>query len=175
MAFRLHQIDFKNFKFFKDAFSFMIEGKNVLIYGENGSGKSSIAMGLYTVMESRRKSKADVYKYFTSAPDNDQDLRNKYSDALADSLIKITFRDFTNPTPNPPIDDKVYTISNIVVDTQDKTDTFFAYTTSAYDHFSYRTLGEYIIQCSNHYVGGNVFDHTYRYGSIVPVLPESHS
>lgn len=143
MAFRLHQIDFKNFKFFKDAFSFMIDGKNVLIYGENGSGKSSIAMGLYTVMESRRKPIAEVYKYFTVAPDNDQDLRNKYSDALAESSIKITFRDFTIPTSNPPIDDKAYTISNSVVDTQDRADTFLAYTTSAYDHFSYRTLSEY--------------------------------
>lgn len=143
MAFRLHQLDFKNFKFFKDAFPFKIEGKNVLLYGENGSGKSSIAMGLYTVMESRRKTIAEVHKYFTAAPDNDQDLRNKYSNVADDSSIKITFKDFSKPAPNPPIADKEYTISNTTIDTQDRTDSFLAYTTSAYDHFSYRTIGEY--------------------------------
>lgn len=143
MAYKLATLYFKNFKFFKDEFTFKVEGKNVLLYGENGSGKSSIAMGLYTLMESRRKPDAEVKKYFTEAPGNDQNLRNKYSEAIDESLIKITFKDYSTPVPVPPPSDKNYTISDSVVETQDRTDYFFAYTTSAYDHFSYRTLGEY--------------------------------
>ena len=55
MDWKIEKIVFSNFKFFKDTFSIELAGKNLLLYGENGSGKSSIAMGLYTFIESRKK------------------------------------------------------------------------------------------------------------------------
>lgn len=42
MNWRIDKIEVKNFKFFKDAFSLKVNRKNLLLYGENGSGKSSI-------------------------------------------------------------------------------------------------------------------------------------
>jgi recombinational DNA repair ATPase RecF len=42
MSWRINQIEVKNFKFFKNTFTLNIDRKNILLYGENGSGKSSI-------------------------------------------------------------------------------------------------------------------------------------
>lgn len=66
---RLHELHINNFKFFpkQDPKSplLKIEGKNLLIYGENGSGKSTIYWALYTLLESAfKKRNNDVDKYF---------------------------------------------------------------------------------------------------------------
>lgn len=50
MDWTLHEIELKNFKFFYDSFTFPLDGKHIVLYGENGSGKSSIVWGLYTLM-----------------------------------------------------------------------------------------------------------------------------
>ena len=63
MDWKLQKIELENFKFFKNPFEFPLDGKNILLYGENGSGKSSIIWGLYTLMESHKKAVADVQKY----------------------------------------------------------------------------------------------------------------
>lgn len=42
MAWKIDKIAIRNFKFFKDEFTLDLKGKNLLIYGENGSGKSSL-------------------------------------------------------------------------------------------------------------------------------------
>lgn len=42
MAWKIYNLHVENFKVFKDAFDLPVEGKNILLYGENGSGKSSI-------------------------------------------------------------------------------------------------------------------------------------
>ena len=39
---RIKTIRIQNFKAFKEAISLDIDGKNALIYGNNGSGKSSL-------------------------------------------------------------------------------------------------------------------------------------
>ena len=56
---RLHELHINNFKFFpkQDPNSplLKIDGKNLLIYGENGSGKSTIYWALYTLLESAFK------------------------------------------------------------------------------------------------------------------------
>jgi energy-coupling factor transporter ATP-binding protein EcfA2 len=66
---RLKELHINNFKFFpkQDRKSplLKIDGKNLLIYGENGSGKSTIYWALYTLLESSFKERdADVEKYF---------------------------------------------------------------------------------------------------------------
>lgn len=62
MDWTLHEIELKNFKFFYDSFTFPLDGKHIVLYGENGSGKSSIVWGLYTLMESHRKPIPEVQK-----------------------------------------------------------------------------------------------------------------
>ena len=52
MAWRINKISIENFKCFLDKFdSIEPNGKHVLIYGENGSGKSTIASLLFRFYE----------------------------------------------------------------------------------------------------------------------------
>lgn len=139
MDWSLQKIELENFKFFKDSFVFPIDGKHILLYGENGSGKSSIVWGLYTLMESRKKQVAEVQKYFN--PANDQHLRNRYSRPGDYSSVKTTFM--------PLIDGAVakeYEIFSSIITTQSSTDDFMKYTTAAFDMFNYRMLSEWIYQ-----------------------------
>lgn len=70
---RLHELHIQNFKFFPkhDPKSPLLEigGKNLLIYGENGSGKSTIYWAVYTLLESSFKGgddgKQKIKDYFT--------------------------------------------------------------------------------------------------------------
>lgn len=65
MAQRITEIQLNNFKFFGDnSAPINVDGKNLLIYGENGSGKSSIFWGLYTLLECANKEEDDIKKYF---------------------------------------------------------------------------------------------------------------
>lgn len=59
----IHRLTIKNFKAFPAEQHFDFEGKHVLIYGENGSGKSSIYWALYTLLQSSIKAKK-TDKYF---------------------------------------------------------------------------------------------------------------
>lgn len=66
---KLHELHINNFKFFskQDLQSplLKIDGKNLLIYGENGSGKSTIYWAIYTLLESAFKSERnEISKYF---------------------------------------------------------------------------------------------------------------
>ncbi len=45
---RIKSIKINNFKFFTEQPYIEINGKNILLYGENGSGKSSVYWALYT-------------------------------------------------------------------------------------------------------------------------------
>lgn len=142
MSWKLQQIELKNFKFFKESFTFKTECKHVLLYGENGSGKSSIAQGFYTLMESRHKPAAEVQKYFTLG--SDQHLRNRYSsDPAEPSYIRATYTDVQSSPAVPPIPDKQYEISAVSLDTQANPDDFIAYTVQSSDIFSYRVLSEF--------------------------------
>lgn len=48
MSWRINSIRIKNFKFFKDEFPLKVDGKHLLLYGENGRGKGSIYWSFYT-------------------------------------------------------------------------------------------------------------------------------
>lgn len=139
MDWKLQKIELENFKFFKEPFVFPLDGKNILLYGENGSGKSSIVWGLYTLMESHKKTVADVQKYFD--PDNDQHLRNRYSARNDHSCIKTTFIPVANGIPP-----KDYEISDTKISTQTVGDDFIRLTTAAFDVFNYRMLSDWIYQ-----------------------------
>lgn len=70
----IDKIKLYNFKAFYDEETIEIGGKHLLLYGENGSGKSSIYWALYTLMQSSTKTEEEIYKYF--APNLDENLVN---------------------------------------------------------------------------------------------------
>jgi hypothetical protein len=74
---KISQISIQNFKFFRQPEIFDLGSKHLLIYGENGSGKSSLYWAIYTLLEcSNKPGDEDVSKYFT--PGNNSSLANLF-------------------------------------------------------------------------------------------------
>lgn len=96
MSWRINQIEVKNFKFFKNTFTLNIDRKNILLYGENGSGKSSIYWSIFTHFQAYAKEQAEAQKYFTA--NHSQNLRNRFVDEREGSYIKISFHDGNSET-----------------------------------------------------------------------------
>jgi len=83
---KINKLTLENFKFFNGIEEFKFEGKNILMYGENGSGKSSIYWALYTFFQSSLKNDDSIKKYFDTT--DKENLTNRVlaklgSDALA--------------------------------------------------------------------------------------------
>lgn len=83
-----------NFKFFGLEKPLEIkDGNHLLIYGENGSGKSTIYWALYTLLESASKSHApDIQKYFRRGQDEKNSLVNIYattSTGIFDTHVEV--------------------------------------------------------------------------------------
>lgn len=87
---KIKSITLKNFKFFKGVNTIAIDRKHVLIYGENGSGKSSIYWGLYTFFQSVFKNSSDVQNYFN--PRHDYNLVNRFARG-EESYIEVALED----------------------------------------------------------------------------------
>mgnify|MGYP001607375707 CR=1 FL=1 len=66
MKSRLHKVEIRNFKAFRE-FTLNLEGRHLLVYGDNGAGKSSLYWALYTFLQSARKPKNSIAKYFDPA------------------------------------------------------------------------------------------------------------
>lgn len=93
MKARLHHIAITNFKAFRE-FSLNLEGRHLLVYGANGAGKSSLYWALYTFLQSARKPRNGVAKYFD--PANPQSLLNIHEQKEATPKpgeITLTLRD----------------------------------------------------------------------------------
>ena len=88
---KITKIEITNFKFFKEKFSLEIGRNNLLLYGENGSGKSSIYWSFFTHFQAYSKNKEQGQKYFS--PSNGENLRNRYSENTDKSGISVTFGD----------------------------------------------------------------------------------
>lgn len=89
---RIRKVVLQNFKFFYGKVPIDFERKHVLLFGENGSGKSSIYWALYTFLQSVFKSDdAEIRKYFESG--HDENLINRFADNSAASSIIIEFED----------------------------------------------------------------------------------
>jgi len=88
---RIQQIEIQNFKAFRN-FSLKLEGRHLLLYGENGSGKSSLYWALYTFLQSGRKPTTAVSRYFD--PANTENLLNIHEDETEKpGDIALTIRD----------------------------------------------------------------------------------
>lgn len=96
MSWRINQIEVKNFKFFKNTFTLNIDRKNILLYEENGSGKSSIYWSVFTHFQAYAKEQTEAQKYFTA--NHSQNLRNRFVDESEGSYIKISFHDGNSET-----------------------------------------------------------------------------
>lgn len=90
---KIKSLHINNFKFFRDSLPIELNGKHLLLYGENGSGKSSVYYGLYTLLEAATKPEASVQKYFDTT--DSQSLVNIFAEIpqgaeQPDSFIQIT-------------------------------------------------------------------------------------
>ncbi len=99
---KIKQIKLKHFKFFYGEVTIDLERQNALIFGENGSGKSSLYWALYTFLQSVFKDTPQkVQKYFQH--NHDENLRNRFAPDADDSYIKIIFEDEHQSTTDKQI------------------------------------------------------------------------
>lgn len=130
--YRIKEITLENFKFFYGKRKLDFERKHILLYGENGSGKSSIYWALYTFFQSVFKTDVrQVQKYFLPITKSEESLKNRYADDNEDSFIEILFE-------NDPSDPRVKRISNTTVNT--RTDDFVKEITLTSDLIDYKSI-----------------------------------
>jgi AAA15 family ATPase/GTPase len=70
---KIDKIRIKNFKAFLELQEFDLKGKNLLVYGNNGSGKSSLYWALYTFLQSSEKTIEHVNDYFAVYDENNEE------------------------------------------------------------------------------------------------------
>ena len=82
----ISKITIDGFKAFPKDFELNLDGKNLLMYGENGSGKSSIYYALHALLQSQCKDKCNIY-FSTTHPES---IVNKYTNK-PDAKVEIKF------------------------------------------------------------------------------------
>ena len=92
MKSRLHKVEIKNFKAFRD-FTLNLEGRHLLVYGDNGAGKSSLYWAIYTFLQSASKAKDSIAKYFDPADPQNLLNINEKDPAANPGQIALTLRD----------------------------------------------------------------------------------
>jgi len=128
---RINKLIIKNFKFFYKKEELNFNNKNVLIYGENGSGKSSIYWALYTFLQSSMKDDNDIKKYFDK--NNKKNLKNIHS-LDEDAYIQVEIVD------NEQIK-KVFEISSETINTN-KSDNHILKSNLTSDFINYKLLSK---------------------------------
>jgi ABC-type dipeptide/oligopeptide/nickel transport system ATPase subunit len=105
---RIKSIQIHNFKFFDEqkAIELGETGKHLLLFGENGSGKSSIYWSLYTLFEGSFKDEDEIKKYFKHSTNHPESLVNIYAKNIktkskktkehSNSFIKVITSDKKN-------------------------------------------------------------------------------
>lgn len=131
MAWKINKINIENFKYFLKPFLIEPQGKHMLMYGENGSGKSSIYWAAYTLFQSCLKTTVDAGKYFKK--DHPDCLVNLYDTENRRSGIEVEFID-------PAGVKKTYTDGSWVINTNVHGDDFVRLSTYASDFMNYKFL-----------------------------------
>lgn len=135
---KIQSITLRNFKFFYGTENEQKQNKielnqnNLLLYGENGSGKSSIYWALYTFLQSCLKKDEDIEKYFD--PTDSQNLRNRFADNADDSAIIL---EIVSPTGTITKE-----ISNNKLETNKTTDTTVNKIIAGSDFINYKYLSK---------------------------------
>ncbi len=133
MSWAIQEVEIKGFKFFKEAFHIHFDGRHILLYGENGSGKSSIYWSLYTIFQSCLKTQAEAQKYYTH--NHSQNLRNRFCASGDESGISVTFVDDTGAnTKKVEISNTKYPFTNVAEKT------FMEKSMSSSDFMNYKFL-----------------------------------
>jgi energy-coupling factor transporter ATP-binding protein EcfA2 len=90
---QIDEIRIQNFKFFPELKEpIKVNGNHLLLYGENGSGKSSIYWALYTLLECSNKKEVDqITKYFDSS--HEEKLININCAEDIESFIEVKLKD----------------------------------------------------------------------------------
>lgn len=134
---KIFQIKIKNFKAFQQEQVFDLKSKNVLVYGNNGSGKSSLFWALYTLTQSSIKNDAEIQKYFKVFNDADntthQSLRNVFTEDDDDSYIELI-------TSDEDGNKESYKISLDAINTNKDTDAIIQELNQASDFINYKLL-----------------------------------
>jgi len=135
---KIKEIKIQNFKAFQQEQVFPVNGKHVLVYGNNGSGKSSLFWALYTLLQSSIKDDDGVKKYFkkyiASNKGTHQTLKNVFMDENEDSFIKLTSIDTETQL------EETYTISHDVINSNNDGDTLIQELNIASDFINYKLL-----------------------------------
>jgi energy-coupling factor transporter ATP-binding protein EcfA2 len=90
---KIKNIEIQNYKAFREVERFEIDGKNVLIYGNNGSGKTSLASALQAFIQSSSKTSDQLRAVFDRM--NEENVINLFAPADESSFVKITTSDNT--------------------------------------------------------------------------------
>jgi ABC-type multidrug transport system ATPase subunit len=131
---RIQRIEAKAFKAFKHL-DFKLDGRNLLAYGANGSGKSSLYWTLYTFLQSAAKTTPDVAKYFEI--DGKQNLLNVHASApeMAEAAVMVTLKGADSSFGS------VYALTHELHDT--KGDPAVSKANLASDFITYRVLSSF--------------------------------
>nr|WP_294894754.1 hypothetical protein [uncultured Pedobacter sp.] len=87
---KITELQLQNFKFFtgEDNVLKMPKGENVLIWGENGSGKSSIYWAIYTMLQCSFKDAQGIDDYFTV--NHEKNLINIHKPTADPSFVRMS-------------------------------------------------------------------------------------
>lgn len=131
---RVERIEVRAFKAFKHL-DFRLDGRNLLAYGGNGAGKSSLYWSLYTFLQSAAKDTPNVAKYFDDS--GPQSLLNVHATPAerASAAVIISIKVDSQPTA------KAYSLTNALHDTKGVPDVLKA--SLASDFITYRVLSSF--------------------------------
>ncbi|WP_447636161.1 AAA family ATPase [Flavobacterium microcysteis] len=183
----VEKITFKNFKAFREEQTIDFKSKNVLIYGNNGAGKSSIFWALYTFLQSSIKTQDKVEKYFkyfdNENPDTYQSLRNIFEAEPENSYIDLTIAEGTTKTTKRISEGNIDTIDDEDIKLINATSDFINYKllsnfyrdSHKYDvnlwHVFERDIFPYLTHRTS---GENLFDRVRRITNDVPRTGQGH-
>ena len=131
MPYRIDSIEVYYFKFFEKSFTLPIKRKNVLLFGENGSGKSSLFWSFYTHYQAVYKPQDKAQKYFLDTPES---LCNKFTATGTHSGIRVTFKDENGSSQTVEDSDEKFSVNSAPVRSM------MLDTASASDFFNYKFL-----------------------------------
>lgn len=95
--YKIKNIKLNNFKFFFGEQNVSLDKKHALIYGENGSGKSSIYWALHCFLHSTLKPDVpSVQKYFLPISQSEESIKNRYAQDTDKSGVSITLEHLDN-------------------------------------------------------------------------------